>query len=94
MEDEPCHSSSCCRQFLCDVVVDLQSNVPAPVHVREFIEQSWFIAGVSIMPALLMAIPFCMMFVYQINILLAEIGAVDLSGAAPVSPSSARSDRW
>lgn len=52
-----------------------------PFHLREFMEQSWFIAGVSIMPALLMAIPFCMMFVYQINILLAEIGAVDLSGA-------------
>ena len=52
-----------------------------PFHVREFIEQAWFIAGVSIMPALLMAIPFCMMFVYQINILLAELGAVDLSGA-------------
>ena len=52
-----------------------------PFHAREFIQQAWFIAGVSIMPALLMAIPFCMMFVYQINILLAEIGAVDLSGA-------------
>ena len=52
-----------------------------PVHAREFVLQAWFIAGVSIMPALLMAIPFCMMFVYQINILLAEIGAVDLSGA-------------
>ena len=52
-----------------------------PFFWREFLEQAWFIASVSIMPALLMAIPFCMMFVYQINILLAEIGAVDLSGA-------------
>lgn len=52
-----------------------------PFHFREFLEQAWFIASVSIMPALLMAIPFCMMFVYQINILFAEIGAVDLSGA-------------
>lgn len=52
-----------------------------PFHLREFLLQAWFIAGVSIMPTLLMAIPFCMMFVYQINILLAEIGAVDLSGA-------------
>ncbi|TQC45611.1 ABC transporter permease [Rhodococcus sp. WS4] len=52
-----------------------------PFHLREFLLQAWFIASVSIMPALLMAIPFCMMFVYQINILLAEIGAVDLSGA-------------
>lgn len=52
-----------------------------PFHGREFVAQSWFIASVSIMPTLLMAIPFCMMFVYQINILLAEVGAVDLSGA-------------
>lgn len=52
-----------------------------PFHMREFLHQAWFVASVSIMPALLMAIPFCVMFVYQINILLAEIGAVDLSGA-------------
>ncbi len=62
-----------------------------PFHLREFLQQAWFIASVSIMPALLMAIPFCMMFVYQINILLAEIGAVDLAGAARVSRSSGKS---
>lgn len=58
-----------------------RSMFKRPFHLREFLEQAWFIASVSIMPALLMAIPFCMMFVYQINILLAEIGAVDLAGA-------------
>nr|WP_246222354.1 ABC transporter permease [Gordonia sp. (in: high G+C Gram-positive bacteria)] len=48
---------------------------------KEFLAQAWFIASISVMPALLMSIPFCMMFVYEINILLTEIGAVDLSGA-------------
>lgn len=48
---------------------------------KEFLQQAWFIASISITPALLMSIPFCMMFVYEINILLNEIGAVDLSGA-------------
>ncbi|MGK2237500.1 MAG: phospholipid/cholesterol/gamma-HCH transport system permease protein [Rhodococcus sp. (in: high G+C Gram-positive bacteria)] len=67
--------------FYASSLATLRAMFRRPFHVREFIEQSWFIAGVSIMPALLMAIPFCMMFVYQINILLAEIGAVDLSGA-------------
>ncbi len=55
--------------------------VTARFRWGEFITQAWFIAGISIMPALLMSIPFCMMFVYEINILLAEVGAVDLSGA-------------
>ncbi|MDF3284146.1 MULTISPECIES: ABC transporter permease [unclassified Gordonia (in: high G+C Gram-positive bacteria)] len=48
---------------------------------REFVQQFWFIASISIVPALAMSIPFCMMFVYEINILLFEVGAVDLSGA-------------
>ena len=48
---------------------------------KEFLARACFIASISVMPALLMSIPFCMMFVYEINILLTEIGAVDLSGA-------------
>ncbi|MBF6278422.1 ABC transporter permease [Nocardia nova] len=52
-----------------------------PFQHREFIQQSWFIASVSITPTLLMAIPFCVMVVFQINVLLNEIGAIDLSGA-------------
>jgi phospholipid/cholesterol/gamma-HCH transport system permease protein len=55
--------------------------VTSRFQLREFIAQAWFIASISIMPALLMSIPFCMMFVYEINILLSEVGAVDLSGA-------------
>ena len=52
-----------------------------PFQVREFIEQSWFIARVSFIPTLLVAIPFCVIIVFQINQLLSELGAVDLAGA-------------
>ncbi|MCZ4618691.1 MULTISPECIES: MlaE family ABC transporter permease [Rhodococcus] len=52
-----------------------------PFQFREFVHQAWFIASVSIVPTLLMAIPFCVMVVFQINVLLNEIGAIDLSGA-------------
>lgn len=52
-----------------------------PFQFREFVEQAWFVASVSIVPTLLMAIPFCVIVVFQINLLLTEIGAVDFSGA-------------
>jgi phospholipid/cholesterol/gamma-HCH transport system permease protein len=52
-----------------------------PVQVREFVEQAWFVAKVSFLPTLLVAIPFCVIIVFQINQLLGELGAVDLAGA-------------
>ncbi|PPJ24956.1 ABC transporter permease [Nocardia nova] len=52
-----------------------------PFQLREFVSQAWFIASVSIVPTLLMSIPFCVMVVFQINVLLSEVGAIDLSGA-------------
>lgn len=53
-----------------------------PFQWREFIDQAWFIARVSIVPTLLVAIPFTVLVVFTLNILLREIGAADLSGAA------------
>lgn len=52
-----------------------------PFQGREFIEQAWFIAKVSFLPTLLVAIPFCVIIVFQLNQLLGELGAVDLAGA-------------
>ena len=52
-----------------------------PFQVREFVEQAWFIAKVSLVPTLLVAIPFCVIIVFQTNQLLGELGAVDLAGA-------------
>lgn len=48
---------------------------------REFVEQSWFIARVSMLATVLVAIPFTVLVSFTLNILLREIGAADLSGA-------------
>ncbi|HWU33370.1 MAG TPA: ABC transporter permease [Marmoricola sp.] len=48
---------------------------------REFLDQAWFISSVTIIPSILMAIPFCVIIVFDTNQLLSEIGAVDLAGA-------------
>lgn len=51
-----------------------------PFAWRELILQSWFVAQVSIVPTVLLAIPFTVLTVFTINILLVEFGAADLSG--------------
>ncbi|MET9488337.1 ABC transporter permease [Nocardia sp. NPDC006630] len=56
--------------------------VRPPFQRREFVDQSWFVASVSIVPTLLVAIPFTVLVCFTLNILLREIGAADLSGAA------------
>jgi phospholipid/cholesterol/gamma-HCH transport system permease protein len=48
---------------------------------REFLHQTWFVARVSIVPTIFMAIPFVGLATYTVNILLTEFGASDLSGA-------------
>ncbi len=52
-----------------------------PFQWREFLGQSWFVARVSLMPTLLVAIPFTVLVSFTLNILLRELGAADLSGA-------------
>jgi phospholipid/cholesterol/gamma-HCH transport system permease protein len=47
----------------------------------EFVTQAWFISSVSIGPAVMVAIPFCVVLTFQINQILIQIGAVDLAGA-------------
>jgi phospholipid/cholesterol/gamma-HCH transport system permease protein len=48
---------------------------------REFVAQAWFITTVSVAPALLVSIPFCVIIIFQVNQLLLQIGAIDLAGA-------------
>ena len=48
---------------------------------REFVSQAWFLTTVSFAPAILVAIPFCVVIIFQVNQLLIQIGAVDLAGA-------------
>jgi phospholipid/cholesterol/gamma-HCH transport system permease protein len=49
-----------------------------PFQWREFLEQSWFVARVSMAPTLLVAIPFTTLVSFILNILLRELGAADL----------------
>lgn len=56
--------------------------VRRPFHYREFIEQTRFILRVSIVPALLLVIPYLGVVLFLVNQLLGEIGALDLAGAA------------
>jgi phospholipid/cholesterol/gamma-HCH transport system permease protein len=52
-----------------------------PFQWREFLGQSWFVARVSLVPTLLVAIPLTVLVQFTLNILLRELGAADLSGA-------------
>ncbi len=52
-----------------------------PLQWREFVDQSWFIARVSLLPTIAMSVPFTVLVVFTLNSLLIEIGASDLSGA-------------
>src|SRR5699024_7517415 len=66
------------------VALSLDTFVAFPTIIRqgrEFVEQSWFIARVSMIPTVLVAVPFTVLVSFTLNILLREIGASDLSGA-------------
>jgi phospholipid/cholesterol/gamma-HCH transport system permease protein len=47
---------------------------------REFLLQAWFVARVSLLPTILLSIPFTVLTTFTINVLLVEIGAADFSG--------------
>lgn len=52
-----------------------------PFAWRELILQTWFVARVSIVPTLMLSVPFTVLSVFVLNILLVEIGAADFSGS-------------
>lgn len=52
-----------------------------PLAWRETVLQIGFVARVSIVPAMMLIIPYAVLTVFLLNILLTEIGANDLSGA-------------
>ena len=56
-----------------------------PFAWREFISQSWFVARVSIVPTLMLTIPYTVLLTFTFNILL-------MSSALPTSPAPVR--RW
>jgi phospholipid/cholesterol/gamma-HCH transport system permease protein len=61
-----------------DTVVALFTQ---PFAWREFLEQTWFVARVSMIPTLMLSIPFVVMTVFTFNVLLVEFGAADFSGS-------------
>jgi phospholipid/cholesterol/gamma-HCH transport system permease protein len=52
-----------------------------PFAWREYLLQTWFVARVSILPTLMLTVPYTVLLVFTFNILLIEIGAADFSGA-------------
>ena len=48
-----------------------------PFALREFLTQCWFIARVSLVPSLLLAIPFTVLAAFVLNILLKDFGSAD-----------------
>nr|WP_225952079.1 ABC transporter permease [Mycobacterium sp. OAS707] len=51
-----------------------------PFAVREFFVQAWFVARVSLLPTLMLAMPYTVLVVFTFNILLLEFGAADFCG--------------
>jgi phospholipid/cholesterol/gamma-HCH transport system permease protein len=55
-----------------------------PFQFREFIQQTWFIASVTILPTMLVTIPFGAVIALQLGTLSRQIGAQSFTGAASV----------
>lgn len=63
------------------MALDVLMLIPrSPFAWREFLLQAWFVARVSMVPTLMLAIPFTVLMVFTFNILLVEFGAADYSG--------------
>ncbi|WP_018653214.1 MlaE family ABC transporter permease [Actinomadura flavalba] len=55
-----------------------------PFQFREFVEQFWFIAGVTILPTALVSIPFGAVISLQVGSLTQQLGAQSFTGGASV----------
>ena len=62
----------------------LRSIFKRPFQWREYISQSWFIAGVCIIPTMLVSIPFGMVISLQVGNLSRQLGAQSYVGSASV----------
>jgi phospholipid/cholesterol/gamma-HCH transport system permease protein len=52
-----------------------------PFQWREFILQTWFLMRVAFLPTIMVSIPVTVLLIFTLNVLLAQFGAADLSGA-------------
>ena len=70
---------------LCALGIDVVVNTfRRPFQTREFIQQCWFIASVTILPTALVAIPFGAIIALQLGTLIVQLGAQSFTGAASV----------
>ena len=67
--------------FFLDTVKNLFKR---PFQTREFIQQSWFIASVTIVPTAMVAIPFGAVIALQVGSLIKQFGAQSFTGSASV----------
>jgi phospholipid/cholesterol/gamma-HCH transport system permease protein len=67
------------------LVIDVAKALPKrPFQLREFIQQAWFVASVTIVPTALVAIPFGAVIAMQLGTLTRQLGAQSFTGAASV----------
>jgi phospholipid/cholesterol/gamma-HCH transport system permease protein len=62
----------------------LRQLLRRPFQTRELIEQFWFVASVSILPSMLVSIPFGAVIGLELGSLTSQIGAESFDGAASV----------
>ena len=65
--------------------LDVMRSLPRrPFQAKEFIQQAWFIASVTILPTALVSIPFGAVIALQLGNLTRQLGAQSFTGAASV----------
>jgi phospholipid/cholesterol/gamma-HCH transport system permease protein len=62
----------------------IRSLPKRPFQLREFVQQTWFIASVTILPTALVAIPFGAVIALQLGSLTRQLGAQSFTGSASV----------
>lgn len=66
--------------FYAMVLDTFVSMVEPPFAWREYLHQAWFVARVSMLPAMMMTLPYSVLNVFIFNLVLIELGAADYSG--------------
>jgi len=65
--------------------LDVARSLPKrPFQFREFVQQTWFVASVTILPTALVAIPFGAVIALQLGSLTRQLGAQSFTGSASV----------
>src|SRR3954464_6814112 len=65
--------------------IDVARSLPKrPFQIREFLQQAWFVASVTIIPTALVAIPFGAVIALQLGSLTRQLGAQSFTGSASV----------